>query len=160
MSVRVRDQWYFPLQFRIVAVLAVVVGVAALIAGLWTGLPLIIGGALVATMHYGFEIDRQAKRFKEYVWILGWQSGKYMPYLTLHYLFVNAASVKRTYNLRVNTTILSERVYNGYLKISDAGKIHVIGSGDKKRVLAEMKKLKQYLDVRLVDHTSPVSVEL
>lgn len=148
------------MQFRIVAAVAVACGVAALVAGSWTGIALIPGGALVATMHYGFEIDRPGNRFKEYVWILGWRSGKYVSYVKPDYLFVNVARVKRTYNLRVNTTTRIELVYNGYLKVSTNRKIHIIGSGDRKRVWAEMKKLKQYLDVRLVDNTGPVSVEV
>ncbi len=160
MMVTVRDQWYFPMQFRIVGVVAILASVGVATTHLLGAAVVFLVGVIIVTTHYGFAIDKEARVYQEYIWLLGWRAGKKVRFHTMHYLLINPAKITRTYNLRVNSTTISELAYNGYVKIDDGEKIHIVGSTNKRVVLKAMEKLKDYLGIRLTDNSGEVQVEI
>jgi hypothetical protein len=154
------SNWYFPWPVKFIAGILAFMGWINLIPSIVVTVGVTIAFILVMTMHQGFIIDRNRKKYKEYTWFLGRKLGEEISYEEIEYLFIKPSKVSRTYHTRVQETTISDIEYDGFLRFSETSKIHLLSSSSKKGVIKKLMALKGYLNTRIIDYTKGVAEEI
>lgn len=143
---------YFPQSIRAAAVLALLTVFLPAVHFL-AKFAVVLVSLAVLTAHYRLRFDSLNKEYFDYVWFLGLRWGEYGRFEKIEYLFIKRNKVKQTvYSMMSAATIHSER-YDGYLRISENNKIHLLSSRSKETVLKRLKSLALLLDVDILDYT-------
>jgi len=130
---------FFPFHFIALGVGLFLFGIITFFMNTVVAIILILTGFLFTSTHYRVKIDLKQKRFKEYLWIMGFQQGQSMPYERMDSLYVNDVKYGRAYGFvtRINA---SGRIYKAYLNFTDHDEPVFIGEHKK------LEKLKRKLD--------------
>jgi hypothetical protein len=143
---------YFPQSVRTGAVLALLLVFIPPIH-LVVKLAVVIASAVVLAAHYRLRIDNRNKEYFDHVWLMGMRWGEHGRFDTIDHLFVKRNKVRQTMHSRVSSTTIRSEQYDGYLRISEDNKIHLISSRNKESVLKRLKSLSLLLDVDILDYT-------
>ncbi len=120
------------------------------------GLMLIVAGGFILTAASGTDIDTSKNIYREYTsfyFIL--KSGKWKKYNGAEKLFINSSKKStQMYTAHTNqSSVFTNLEFNGYLKLNDGTKIHLLTSGKKEKLVATLKKAASFLHVPLQDNT-------
>jgi hypothetical protein len=157
----IRGSWYFPWPVRFAGgVILMLLAIARMLPSPLLASVLLILAAVILTTHYGVHIDLSKGTYKEYVWLLGWKNGKKISFKAIDYLFVKTNKVTRNYNSRVQRAAITNVEYDGYMRISESEKIHLINADTKQEVVKKLIPLKNYLKTRFIDYTRDTRDEI
>lgn len=111
-------------------------------------------GIILITSHYRLRFDMINKAYFDYVWVLGLRFGTWAKFDRIEYLFIKRNRMRQNMNSMMSTTTIHMAVYDGYLRISENNKIHLLTSRDKEAVMKKLKALSSLLQVDILDYTA------
>lgn len=154
-SFDLKSEKLFPIHFRFVGGVLVVVGIVALLSSpIVTAILMAVGGAML-TGQAGVEFNNQSKNYREYNSFFFLKKGPKMKYESVEKIFINSKKVsQRMYTAHTShSSDFHHMEYNAYLKFSEQHKIHLKSMKDKEALINELNPLAQYLHTKVVDHT-------
>lgn len=145
----------FPLHFRFVGGVLVVVGMAALLSSIILAVILVAVGGAMLTGYAGIEFYKQEKKYREYNSFLFLKNGARKNYDGVEKIFINSKNVsQRMYTAHTSHSSNIHHVeYNAYLKFGEQHKIHLKSMKNKEALIKALGPLAQYLDTQVVDLT-------
>ncbi len=155
-KIDIRNGSLFPWHFQFIAGLILLAGIALVIGKPAVGSVLVIAAGFILTAATGTEIDATKKRYREYTsfyFII--KSGKWKMYNGVEKIFINGSKVtSQTYTARTthSSTFVNEE-FNGYLKLTDGTKVHLITSRKKEKLAVTLGKAASFLNCPLQDNT-------
>ena len=114
---------------------------------------LLVGGLAIVSTHYRLSVDRQLKVYRDYVWFFGLKSSKPVPFNSIEYFFIKNGRETQNMQLRVARTTIDKEVYDGYLKFSEADKVHVATADTHQSLVARLQPWAASLGVPLNDYS-------
>jgi hypothetical protein len=117
-------------------------------------IPFVLIGIILITSHYRLRFDMINKAYLDYIWVLGLRFGTWEKFDRIEYLFIKRNRMRQNMNSMMSTTTIHIAVYDGYLRISENNKIHLLTSRDKEAVMKKLKALSSLLQVGVVDYTA------
>lgn len=144
---------YFSGIFILLGVFLLSVGLLLLSTQIIASLILFFFSLIIFTSHYRLLIDFDTKTFHDYVWFLGFKNGEKGKFERVEYLFVKKNTVSQKMQLKAANSTIRKEVYDGYLKFSDAEKIHILTKDNKKDVLAKLQEISGKLNTKIVDYS-------
>jgi hypothetical protein len=145
----------FPWPFLFIGGIVLIIGLALLFENTLASIVLISVGGFILSGSEGTEIDKAAKRYKEYNSFFFIKSGENVAYSGIEKIFINTSKSKqRMYTAHTMHGSVYENVdYNGFLKFNDGTKIHVLRKRRKEDLLKALEKIASFLDVQIEDNT-------
>jgi hypothetical protein len=117
-------------------------------------IPFVLIGVILITSHYRLRFDMINKAYFDYIWVLGLRFGTWEKFEQIEYLFIKRNRMRQNMNSMMSTTTIHTAVYDGYLRISENNKIHLLTSRDKEAVMKKLKALSSLLQVDILDYTA------
>jgi hypothetical protein len=153
--------WYFQGAIRWAGYVLPLLAVVMVTKFTFVAISFVVVGVIILTTRYGISVDKASKQYTEYTWFLGYKNGQAKSYDQIQYLFIKNAKVSRTYNTRIHTTTITDLEFNGYLKFSEAEKIHIANADDKQKLINKLLPVANALQIRVLDYTQepPVVIE-
>lgn len=148
----IRKTVSFPGALRLFGILLVALPLIPAISK-WVSLPIATVGLGIATAYLGLRIDLKNKTRQEYVWLLGLRFGEAEPFQQIEYLFMKANNVSQNMSARLASATLHFQVFDGFLRFSEADKVHLFRTRDREALLAKMDLLGKQLAVDILDYT-------
>jgi len=115
--------------------------------------PFVLIGILLMTTHYRLRFDLSRKEYFDYVWILGLRRGTWDRFDHIEYLFIKRNRMRQNLNSMMSSRTIHMAVYDGYLRISENNKIHLLTSRHKEVVMKKLMALGSLLNVDILDYT-------
>lgn len=143
---------YFPGSLRALGVLLLLN--LFIPAHLVVKIPVALFGLILITSHYRLRFDWVKKAYFDFVWVLGFRFGTWNTFDEIDYLFIKRNQMRQNMNSMLSTSTLHVVVYDGYLRISENNKVHLLTSRDKEVVMKKLKTLASLLKVDIVDYTT------
>ena len=72
----------------------------------------------------------------------------------MEYLYTKKSIVSQRMNSRATSTILRTEVYDGYLKLSEKDKIHLMTEKNRDTLLRKMNEIANQLKVKIIDYSA------
>ncbi len=116
--------------------------------------PFFILGLILITSHYRLRFDRMKKAYYDYVWVLGLRFGEWRKFDHIEYLFIKRNRMRQNMNSMTTSTTIHVQVYDGFLRISETHKVHLLTSRDKETVMKKLKALANLLQVDILDYSA------
>ena len=116
-------------------------------------IPFTLFGVILITTHYRLSFDTANKVYSDYVWVLGFKRGDWDRFERVEYLFIKRNRMRQNLNSMMSTQTIHIAVYDGYLRISEKNKIHLLTSRNKEAVMKKLKALASILNVDILDYT-------
>lgn len=117
-------------------------------------IPFFLLGVILITSHYRLRFDLIHKAYYDYVWVLGLRFGRWEKFDRVEYLFIKRNKMRQNMNSMTSSTTIHMAVYDGYLRISEQNKIHLLTSRNKETVLKKLKALANLLQVDILDYSA------
>jgi hypothetical protein len=155
-KIDVRCGSLFPWHFQLIAVLILIAGVMLAIERPLIGIILAVAAGFILTASTGTEVDKVKNKYREYTsFYFFLKSGKYLKYPGAEKIFINCAkTTTRAYTAHTNhSAVFTGDEYNGYLKLVDGTKIHLLNSTKKEKLTTTLGKVASFLNVPLQDNT-------
>jgi len=154
--VDIRNGSLFPWHFQLIAVLILIAGIMLLAEKPVIGIILSVAAGFILSAASGTEIDKAKNMYREYMsfyFIL--KNGNWKKFMGAEKIFINQSNVSSTvYTAHTNQSAVFKNVeYNGFLKLSDGSKIHLINSRKKEKLTATLSKAASFLQIPLQDNT-------
>jgi hypothetical protein len=145
----------FPWPFQLLAGIVCLAGLFFLNDKLVLGLCLIGASAFVFSGYSGIEIDKGEKKYREYMSFFFLKSGKEIKYVGVEKIFINSSQVRQQmHTAHTNhSSVYTNIEFNGFLKLEDGKKIHLLTRRKKDKLIHELKKIALFLAVPLDDTT-------
>ncbi|MBL7846862.1 MAG: hypothetical protein JNL40_05295 [Cyclobacteriaceae bacterium] len=143
---------YFPGSLRALGVITLFLLVVPGIHWMAKVIILLIGLVLV-TSHNRLRFDMAKKEYFDYVWMLGFRWGEGDHFDRIEYLFLKRNRMRQNMNSMMSSSTIHMNVYDGYLRISEKNKIHLLTSRNKETVMKKLKALASILNVDILDYT-------
>jgi len=154
MSFDVRTVYFFPDGFRLAGGIVALAGLVFITFVPVIAVVLIIGGIAIVTTHYRLSVDAKRKFYWDYVWFLGLKTSKPLPFENIEYFFIKNGKETQNMQLRVAQTTISNDVYDGFLKFSEANKIHIATEKNRETLLARLQPMAKSLGIPINDYTT------
>jgi hypothetical protein len=153
-SITVKFGNLFPWIFLLVALAVLVMALLTATDRPTLSICLMLASGIVLTGQEGTEIDRYAKRYREYKSFFFIKSGRWINYAEVEKIFVNTSkSSQRLYTAHTTKSSIFENVdYNGFLKFADGKKVHLLKKRKKAELLDALNPIAGFLDVPLEDN--------
>lgn len=155
-KIDIRCGTLFPWHFQLIAGLILVAGLAVITGKPLVGSILAVAAGFILTAASGTEIDLSKSRYREYTsFYFLLKSGKWKKFNGAEKLFINS-SKKSTQMYTAHTShssIFTDQEFNGYLKLNDGTKIHLLTSRKKEKLAATLRSAASFLQVPLQDNT-------
>jgi hypothetical protein len=148
-----RTSQYFYGGFIVAGVIILVFGILLLFVNIWVGISLLITGIVITSTHYRLRIDFDNKLYRDYVWFLGMSIGPSNRFDQIEYFYIKSGRQSRTMQLRVARTTAHTVVFDGFLKFSEANKVHVVTKESRQSLINKLTPMATALNVRIVDYT-------
>ena len=149
MDVRTHD--YFPIHFIALGVGLFAVGIIAYATHVWLTPIAIVFGFLLTSTHYRFRIDKEAKTYQDYLWILGFKIGDQKTFDRIDHLYVTSQIKEQVHGsiaIRFNSEVVR---YIGYIRFDGQDDVFLAESSLKSTVLKKLQKIADKLDLELDD---------
>lgn len=155
-KIDIRSGTLFPWHFQLIAVLILIAGVTLLIGKPVMGSLLVVAAGFILTAASGTEIDTSKNRYREYTsFYFMLKSGKWRKFNGAEKLFIN--STKKSTQMHTahtnHSSVFTDQEFNGYLKLNDGTKIHLLTSRKKEKLAATMNSAASFLRIPLQDNT-------
>lgn len=131
----------------------IVLGAVFLIISLFTvfmipilGFVFLILGIILTTSHYRLVLVPANKKYREYLWIIGFQRGSVQDYDKVEYLFINKVEQNAEYGLIARLSV-RKKLYQAYLKFSNGEKVYLGESIREKNAIDKATKIADVLEV-------------
>jgi hypothetical protein len=154
------SSWYFPWTIKIAGIILLPTAIAIISTSPIIAVVMLVTGLIIFTTHYGVCVDKVTSTYKEYTWFLFLKLGKEINFDHVEYLYIKPNKVSRTYNSRIQSATVTDIEYDAYIKFSETEKIHVTHSKHREQVIVKLRKLKDYLNVPILDYTKAVPEEI
>jgi hypothetical protein len=155
-KIDIRNTSLFPWHFLLLAVLIMMAGIIMLFSKPMIGFVLITAAGFILTAGSGTEIDKGKNMYREYSsFYFSIKSGKWKKFNGAEKLFINS-SKKNTQMHTAHTnhsSVFTDLEFNGYLKLNDGTKIHLLTSRKKEKLAATLRSAASFLQVPLQDNT-------
>jgi hypothetical protein len=152
-TIDVKTTAYFTGTMLFLGVVLVIAAILILSESLGGAVFLLFLALIVFSTHYRLKIDFGKKEFHDYLWILGFKHGEKGKFKEIQYLFVKPCYVSQTMRLRAASSTVKKVTYDGYLRLSETEKIHLMTRDDKETVLEYLHKIAAKLHVRVIDYS-------
>lgn len=155
-KIDIRSASLFPWHFQFLAVLIMIVGIIMLFSKTMIGFVLITAAGFILTAGSGTEIDKEKNLYREYSsFYFSIKSGKWKKFNGTEKLFINSAkNSAQMYTAHTShSSVFTNQEFNGYLKLIDGTKIHLLKSRKKEKLVAIMNNAASFLNVPLQDNT-------
>ena len=116
----------------------------------WLLLPV---GFVVQFTFYQIEIDLINRTYKEGVLLAGIIFGKMRHLPGVDFLYLNKNKYSYTAESRASMARFRGIKYDGYLKLADNTKLHLVQEHTKEKALQQMEKISDDLGIELRDQT-------
>jgi hypothetical protein len=103
--------------------------------------------------HYRTEFDLEYMTYREGVRFAGITFGKMLPLAGFDFLYLKRNRYKQVTESRGSMSTFQFEKYDGYLKLSDDLKLHLLQRKSKEKAMQEMERIAQDLQVELRDLT-------
>lgn len=114
----------------------------------------ILVGVLFMTTRYGIQIDPAARRYREYIKILGLHSGAWKLYDSIEKVFVNPVKSSQTMTTRGNyRTEIVTNEYMAFLKFGNGTRVELDEDSNKEKLLARLTRYNTVLQTTIADNT-------
>lgn len=146
----------FPWHFQLIAVLILIAGVTLISGKPAMGSVLVIAAGFILTAASGTEIDTAQNRYREYTsFYFIVKGGKWKMFTGAEKVFINSSKKStRMHTAHTNhSSVFSDQEFNGYLKLNDGTKIHLLTSRKKEKLAVSLNKAASFLHVPLQDNT-------
>ncbi|MBD1398087.1 hypothetical protein H9Q13_13000 [Pontibacter sp. JH31] len=150
----------FGIAFRVFGWLATLLALFTLVSGYvaasygyvaaWLILPV---GITTQFTHYRTEFDLEHRTYREGIGFAGMTFGDKLPLPGFEFLFLKRNRYRQTMESRGSMSTFALEKYDGYLKLADGVKLHLLQRKDKGRAMAEMERIARELNVELRDLT-------
>jgi hypothetical protein len=139
-KVNIKTHHYFPFQFIILGVGLIITGMISMGLQPLPGVGLMILGLIFTTTHYRLQIDTGLKKYKEYLWLLGYQRGETLAYHQMDHIYINKVDMSSGYGFvtRINVT---DTMYKAFLQFSDADPIFLGESKKEQGILTKANEI-------------------
>ena len=117
------------------------------------GAILVLPAVLILTTHYRLRIDFERKTYHDYLWVMGMKTGEKGTFQSVEYLFLKAAKVSQTMQLRVASSTVNKDVIDAYIRLVPEKKIHLFTKDSRHDALVRLKEIANTINVRIVDYT-------
>ncbi len=151
---------YFSKTIVFVGIILIPVAALIIAVNLVVGIIMLLLCLTVFTSHYRLRLDFANKSFYDYLWILGIRSGDKGQFDRVEYLFIKKSTVSQRMQVRVASTTMQKEVYDGYLRFSEQGKVHLATHDSKKRLVTKLRKISELLNVKILDYSEGVPSEI
>lgn len=156
-KIDIRSGSLFPWHFQLIAALIMIAGVMLIIEKPMLGSVLAVAAGFILSAASGTEIDKAKNRYREYnsfYFIL--KSGKWKKFNGAEKVFINSAKKStQMYTAHTNhSSVFTDQEFNGYLKLNDGTKIHLLTSRKKEKLVATLNKATSFLNIPLQDNTT------
>jgi hypothetical protein len=116
----------------------------------WLLLP---AGIIAQFMYYCTEFDLEHKTYREGVRLAGITFGNKLPLPGFEFLFLKRNRYKQVSESKLSRKTFRMEKFDGYLKLSDGVKLHLVQTRDKETAMQEMEQIARDLQVELLDLT-------
>lgn len=146
-----KGEFYFETPVYQIGYFLILGSLILVLEGIYFVAPIIaIMGVFILTTRYGLEMDPTKKLYKDYIRLLGWKKGEYLPYNDLLYLSIVQKRMKQKLRMRIASSIIYFEVYQGYLKL-DHENIYLTNSKKKMGLIRKMNDFGERLGVEVKD---------
>ncbi len=143
---------YFPIQFTALGIGLIVMAFFAFEMYPFLSIGFIILGLLLATTHYRLLLDAKHKKYKEYLWILGFKKGSHFSYEQIHYVYLNRLRFNDEYGPFAVRFNASGKIFQGFIKLSNNESLFIGESIKKDNLLKKIRKISQAISVEIRDN--------
>lgn len=155
-KIDIRNGSLFPWHFQFIAALILLAGLILLVGKPPMGLILIIASGFILSGYSGTDIDTAKGRYREYTsFFFMIKSGKWRAFTGAEKIYINSnrtGTQMYTAHTSQSSTFIKEE-FNGYLKLNDGTKIHLLSSRKKEKLAATLNKAAGFLQIPLQDNT-------
>jgi hypothetical protein len=116
----------------------------------WLLLPV---GIIAQFMHNRTEFDLEHKTYREGTRLAGMTFGDKLPLPGFEFLFLKRNRYKQVSESRLSRKTFRMEKFDGYLKLSDGIKLHLVQSRDKETAMQKMEQIARDLQVEFRDLT-------
>lgn len=131
-------------------------GFMFLIKSVFIGITLLTISALILTTHYRLKIDYENNYFQDYLWIFGMKYGDKKKFEAIEYLFIKSSRETQTMSMKVVSSTITKEVFDGYLKLSEKDKIHLMTKDNKEALMQKLLPISAKLNIRIIDYSNDV----
>lgn len=119
MTLNVKTQEYFPVQFIVVGIGLTLAGIFIIFHKTWLSAVLIPLGILLSSTHYRVNIDFDKKMVFDYLWIIGFKKGTKNKFKKAEYFYMNSTKFNQTHGSVSVRFHSSGKIFNAYLKLDN-----------------------------------------
>jgi hypothetical protein len=151
----IKSGYLLPWQFRLGALLAIVLALTTIHYNPWLSVVLVVGSIFSLTSYEGTEVDPVNKLYREYTaWFLI-KTGAFEKFDQAERIYITQGKVSQqmyTAHTTHSSTFVN-MVYNAYLKFSNEEKVHLLSIKNKNTLLKKISSLSDTLRVDIIDYT-------
>ena len=103
--------------------------------------------------HYRTEFDLAQMTYREGVWLAGITLGKMLPLAGIDFLFLKKNKYVQSSQTVGSASAYQLERYDGYVKLADDVKLHLLQRKSKEQAMHEMQRIAQDLQAELRDLT-------
>lgn len=145
---------YFGTAARVMGWITSVFGLLTILDGSYSAWLLLPVGVVVHYAHYRTEFDLENMLYREGVGLGKFVIGKKLPLTGFDFLFLKHNRYSQTFESRASMTSIKLEKYDGYLKLADGVKLHLLQHKEKEKAMAKMQAIARDLNVELRDLTN------
>jgi hypothetical protein len=148
----------FPWHFQFLAVIVLIVSLALITERTVLSVVLMAASVFILSGHSGIEIDKKENYYREYNSFFLIKLGEKIKYAGIEKIYVNTSKMReQLYTAHTShSSVFINMEFNGYMKFEDGTKVHVLSRRKKADLTKALKKISQFLNVRVEDNTVPV----
>lgn len=151
---------YFSGTIQFVGIILVMIAVTLIPNILISTVVLLSLSLLLFTSHYRLAVSLADQSYFHYLWILGMKNGDRGKFEKIDCLFIRKAKVSQNMNLRVASSTLRKRVYEGYIRFSEDNKVHLMTRDNKDTLITRLRPIAKQLNVGIIDYSEPLPKEM
>jgi hypothetical protein len=144
---------YFSPTARVYGWVITIFAVFAILNGSLAAIILLPAGVLIQLIQRRIEIDLESRTYKVGIRMLGVTFGKQRPLSGVDFLYLNKNNHTRVAESRASTMRFRSIKYDGYLKLADDTKLHLVQENSKEKALQRMEQISEDLGIELRDQT-------
>jgi hypothetical protein len=145
--------YYFSTGVRVFGWISTVLSFILIVNGSVAAYAFLPTAIITQLTHYRTEFDLARMTYREGVCFAGITFGKMLPLTGFDFLYLKRNRYKQVAESRGSMSTFQFEKYDGYLKLSDAVKLHLLQRKSKEKALQEMNRISQDLQVELRDLT-------
>ncbi|GAA4434400.1 hypothetical protein GCM10023188_25290 [Pontibacter saemangeumensis] len=144
---------YFSAAGRAISWVGLAIGLMAVLNGASVGWVMVPVAIAVQLTYHMVEFDLQRQTYREGVQLLGMKFGKRLPLPGFDFLFLKNNNYSQLAESRATMTQFRSEMFDGYIKLADGTKLHLLQTKSKAPALQQLAAIAQELNTELRDLT-------